>query len=436
MSQPSAVAEQSSNYRWVICALLFLATTINYMDRQILGILAPVLEKEIGWDERQYSNIVVAFQIAYAIGLITSGYLVDRWGVRKGFTVAAAIWSVAACLHAAARNVAQFAMMRFLLGVGESGNFPTSIKATAEWFPKSQRALATGIFNSGSNVGAIVAPAVVPWIATSYGWRAAFVVIGACGFAWTVLWLLVYRPVANRATRIESLEPAVPPNVQETPMPIDPMPRRVGWLELLTIRQTWAFIVISFPGAPVGWFFLYWLPKYFSDRYHLSLEGLGPPLIFVYSMAFIGSITGGLITPAFLRAGFSLHVSRKLALLICAVLMLPVCFVTMAPDARTASLMIGITAAALQGWAANHYTVASDLFPRSTVATVVGIGSACGSIASIVYAKFAGSVLAESDNYGLLFVVAGIACPLGLAAMHLLSPRGEPAQVVGVSGHE
>lgn len=413
-------------FRWLVCGLLFLATTINYMDRQVLGLLAPLLQKRIGWDDLQYGHIVIAFQSAYAIGLLAVGYLIDRWGTKRGYSLSIVIWSVAACLHAAARNVASFAAARFLLGLGESGNFPSAIKTVAEWFDLRERALATGIFNSGSNVGAIVAPALVPWIAVHFGWQAAFISLGVAGFAWVVLWLIMYRPPTQVAPR-----PSPPPEYRRRELIDDgathhePAWRRI--LRLLALRQTWAFVAISAAGQPVGWFFLYWLPKFFSTRYDLSLSNLGTPLVVVYSMAMAGSVGGGFLPAVFLGRGWSTNVSRKLSLLICAMLMIPVAFATRAPNVWLATLVIGLGLFALQGWAANCYTVVSDLFPKGMVASVVGLGTFAGSLAGIAYAELAGAVLERSGNYQVLFVIAGVACPVGIILLHLLVPRWDVA---------
>jgi ACS family hexuronate transporter-like MFS transporter len=420
----------------VVCLLLFLATTINYMDRQVLGLLAPLLQKRIGWDDLQYGHIVIAFQSAYAIGLLAVGYLVDRWGTKRGYSLSIIIWSIAACLHAAARNVAGFAAARFMLGLGESGNFPSAIKTVAEWFDLRERALATGIFNSGSNVGAIVAPAIVPWVAVHYGWQAAFVGLGVAGFAWVALWLVVYRPPVRVETESSAARalPGDPPEqrgretVNDTVMPAPAELGSIRVLRLLSMRQTWAFIAISAVGQPVGWFFLYWLPKFFSTRYDLSISNLGAPLVVVYSMAMAGSVCGGFLPALFLARGWSTNVSRKLSLLICATLMIPVAFATRAPNVWLATLMIGLGLAALQGWAANCYTVVSDLFHKGTVASVVGIGTFAGSLAGIAYAELAGAVLERSGDYQVLFVIAGVACPVGIVLLHLLVPRWDAAR--------
>lgn len=407
-------------YPWVVCGLLFLATTINYMDRQVLGLLAPLLQKRIGWDDIQYAHMVSAFQLAYAVGLLGFGHLIDRWGVKRGYSLAIIVWSIAAALHAAARNVVQFTGARVLLGLGESGNFPSAIKTVAQWFAPSERALATGVFNSGSNIGAIIAPVLVPWIALTFSWQAAFVSLGVAGIVWVALWTWIYRP------------PAAPPVASGPSADRDAAPG--GWMRvvrLLELRQTWAFIFISAMGQPVGWFFLYWLPKFFSSQFGLSIAQIGPPLVVVYLMALLGGVFGGLLPAAMLARNYSLNQSRKGALAFCAALMIPVAFATHAPNLWAATLLIGLGMAALQGWAANCYTVVSDLFPQQSIASVVGLGTFAGSICAIAYAELAGRLLEHSGNYFVLFVIAAVACPLGITILHILVPRWNPVAPAG-----
>ena len=412
---PSSIDDetQTSSYRWVICALLFLATTINYMDRQVLGILAPTLQAKIGWNELQYGHIVVAFQAAYAIGLISFGRLIDRYGTKTGYSLAIIVWSIAACLHGAVRSVTGFGVVRFMLGIGESGNFPAAIKTIAEWFDPSERALATGLFNCGSNAGAIVAPLIVPWIALTWGWQAAFISLGLLGLLWVVLWLIVYRRPPNL--------PAADSTVATS--------SRLGWIQLLSFSQTWAYNIPSALVCPIWWFYLYWLPKFFDARYGLSLSKLGPPLMTVYGMALVGSLLGGFMPQWLLRHGRSLNFSRKISMLICAVLTIPVIFVTQVGDVHLATLTIGLAAAAMQGWAAKCYSMVSDLFPKSAVASVVGMGSALGSVTGILFAEVAGIVLNHSGSYRILFFAAGASMPLAITTMHLLAPNWRPVKL-------
>src|SRR5581483_10875335 len=312
----ATVAAQGS-YRWRICALLFCATTINYVDRQVLGVLAPYLQPIIGWNEIQYGYIVTSFQAAYAVGLLAVGGVIDRLGARLGYAIAIAIWSLAAMSHAAVRSVAGFAMARFALGMGESGNFPAAIKTIAEWFPRKERALATGIFNSGSNVGAILAPLAVPWITVRLGWQWAFLFTGFFSAAWLIAWLALSRPPREHPS-LGKAELAYIQADGEEPV------SRIAWVPLLAHRQTWAFLAGKFITDPVLWFWIFWLPKFLNSRYGLSLTDLGLPLVTIYLMADFGSIAGGWAASAFLRRGWSANRARKSAMLICAALVVPV----------------------------------------------------------------------------------------------------------------
>jgi ACS family hexuronate transporter-like MFS transporter len=408
----------ASSYRWTVCGLLFFATTINYMDRQILGILAPLLQKDIGWNEVQYGHIVMAFQAAYGVGVLGFGTLIDRYGTKAGYALAILVWSIAACLHSLARSVTAFASARFLLGLGESGNFPSAVKAVAEWFPQRERALATGIFNSGSNIGAILAPALVPALALGLGWKAAFIIVGAAGFLWVIAWIAIYRPPEAAA----GFAP-------EDHCDVESSAASYPWTSLFDYPQTWANVFQSAMISPIWWFYLYWLPKFFSATYHLSLSHLGPPLVIVYSMSLVGSVTGGLLPALFLARGHSVNFSRKMSFLICAALTVPVAFVTQIHGVWQATFIIGLAAASMQGWSANSYTMVSDLFPKKAVASIVGIGTASGAVASVAFAELAGKVLEQSGSYHLLFVLAGMAYPAALASIHLLAPRWTMAEL-------
>ncbi|MCC6352764.1 MAG: MFS transporter, partial [Verrucomicrobiae bacterium] len=408
MSPPNGPQPPPSGMRWVICGLLFAATAINYMDRQILGILAPTLEREIGWDEIAYGHIVTAFQAAYAIGLLGFGRVLDTWGTRVGYSVSVACWSLAALAHALASSTLGFGAARFALGLGEAGNFPAAVKAVGEWFPPRERALANGIFNSGANVGAILAPALVPWMVSAWGWRAAFIALGATGFAWLALWWWLYRTPPDDARGAG----------QETPEPSAPTP----WRRLLAHRQTWACIIPFALSAPVWWFYLYWLPKFLTSRHGLELAALGPPLIVVYTMTCAGSVAGGWLSSALLRRGHSTNVSRKVAMLACAACVLPVCLAPIVPGLWTATLLIGIAAAAHQGWAANLFAVVADLFPKRAVASAVALGVMAGSLSSMAFSQAAGWILQTSGSYWPLFVFAATAYLAALALMHALSP--------------
>ncbi len=403
--------------------MIFAATTINYMDRQVLGILAPTLEKAIGWNEIEYARIVMAFQAAYAIGLLGFGQLIDRIGTRHGYAVSIFSWSVAAMAHALARGVWGFGVARFALGLGEAGNFPAAVKAVTEWFPRRERALATGLFNSGSNVGAILAPLLVPWITLHFGWQMAFVVLGATGFVWLVFWYWLYA-LPTTSSRVSTEELA---HIHSDPP--EPALEKIPWHRLLCYRQTWAFVVgISF-SAPIWWFYLYWLPKFLNKQYGLDLATLGPPLVVIYTMTTVGSIGGGWLSGSLLKRGWSVNASRKTALFICALCVLPVVFAAKASNVWVATLLIGLAASAHQGWAANLFTLVSDLFPKQAVASVVGLGGMFGSIAAVAFSQSAGFILQTTGSYWVLFIMAGSAYLLALAIMQLLIPNMKPAEV-------
>jgi MFS transporter, ACS family, hexuronate transporter len=398
-------------YRWRICALLFFATTINYIDRQVLGVLAPYLQTVIGWNEIQYGYIVTSFQAAYAIGLLVAGGVIDRLGTRIGYAVSIAIWSLAAMSHGLVQSVIGFAAARFALGLGEAGNFPAAIKTVAEWFPRKERALATGIFNSGSNVGAIVAPLAVPWITLRLGWRWAFLFTGLLSASWLIAWLTVYRRGGAPVQDDEETASTLP------------------WGHLLAYRQTWAFLLGKFITDPVWWFLTFWLPKFLNSEHGLTLTDIGPPLVAIYVMADCGSIAGGWIASVFLRRGWSANRARKSAMLICASAVVPVIFAAKARNLWTAVALLGLAAASHQGWSANLFTLVSDMFPRRAVASVVGIGGFGGAVAGMLIATFTGFLLQFTGSYVPLFAMASSAYLLALLGIHLLVPKLQPADV-------
>lgn len=403
------------HFRWIICALLFLATTINYLDRQVLGILAPPLQKELGWSESDYGWIATAFTGAYATGQLVVGRLMDFLGTRRGFALAVVCWSLAAMGHAMARSALGFGVARLALGLSESGNFPAAIKTVAEWFPKSERALATGVFNSGSNVGAIVAPLVVPWIATRYGWRWAFIITGATGFAWLAAWLAIYRRPEEHP-RLSKSELA---HIRSDP--VKPT-ARIPWAELLRHRQTWAFAAGKFFTDPIWWFFLFWLPKFLNETYGITLTGLGPPLVVIYLAADVGSIGGGWISSTLIHRGWSVNAGRKTAMLVCALCVVPIALAVRASNVWVAVGLIGLAAAAHQGWSANLYTLVSDTFPRPAVASVVGIGGFAGSFSGMLIATATGYLLEWTGSYVPIFFVAASAYLVALAVIQALVP--------------
>ncbi len=415
-----ALDEKRTNFRWTVCALLFFATTINYIDRQVLGILAPVLQKEIGWDNIEYGYIVTAFQAAYALGLLFMGRLIDRFGTKHGYSFAIAVWSLAAMGHALVRTAFGFGTARFALGLGESGNFPAAIKGVAEWFPKKERALAAGIFNSGANIGAVFAPMVVPWLTITYGWQSAFIVTGVLGFFWLVLWMLFYdRPEVHRRVSRKELE-----YIQSDPAETETA--KIPWATLLRHKQTWAFVIGKFLTDPIWWFYLYWLPLFLNTKYGLDLSQLGLPLIVIYTMTTVGSIGGGWLSGAFIKRGWDINKSRKVVMLICALCVVPIVFASVV-SLWVAVGLIGLAAAAHQGWSANIFTTASDMFPKRAVASVVGLGGMAGSVGGMLLATGAGFILEFTGSYLTLFIISGSAYLLALLIFHGLVPKMESA---------
>ncbi len=408
--------------RWSICALLFFAATINYMDRQVIGILKPTLQTEIGWTEIEYSWIVFSFQTAYAIGLLVVGRLIDWLGTRKGFSIAIIAWSIAAMGHALARSVIGFSIARFMLGLGESGNFPASIKTVAEWFPKKERAFATGIFNAGTNVGALVTPLIVPVITLAWGWRWAFILTGAVGFIWLIFWLALYHK-PEQHPKLSSAELA---HIRSDP---PESTAKVPWASLLPHRQTWAFAIGKFMTDPIWWVYLFWLPDFLNKQYGLGLKDFGLPLVVVYVMADVGSIGGGWLSSTLIKRGRTINAGRKTAMLVCALCVVPIVFASQASNLWVAVFLIGLAAAAHQGWSANIFTIASDTFPRRAVGSVVGIGGMAGAVGGMLLSLLVGGILEKTGNYLPIFIMAGSAYLLALLVIHLLAPRLEPVSL-------
>jgi ACS family hexuronate transporter-like MFS transporter len=407
------------NYRWTIVALLFFATTINYIDRQILGILAPTLQTELGWNEVEYASVVSWFTFAYALGFLIAGRIMDRIGVKMGFAGAIVIWSLAAMSHAFARTAAGFSAARFALGLGESGNFPGGIKTVAEWFPARERAFATGIFNAGTNTGALITPLVVPWMTLNWGWQTAFLVTGALGFIWLAVWLVIYKPVDNHpkvgAAELAHIRSDPPDEV-----------RPVKWLQLLKHRQTWAFALGKLMTDPIWWFYLFWLPKFLDARYGVKLAGLAAPLIAIYLLADVGSVGGGWLSGALIKRGATVNRGRKLAMLAAALLIVPTMFAPASTNMWLAVTIVGVAAAAHQWWSANVFTLASDMFPRYAIGSVVGIGSCFGAIGGLAFQRFTGWLLERNgQNYSQIFMICGFAYVSALVVIHLLAPKLE-----------
>ena len=403
-------------FRMVICALLFAATVINYIDRQMIGVLKPTLQQEFGWTETAYGNIVFWFQGAYALGFIAFGRLMDRLGTRLGYSLAMGIWTLAHVAHAAARSVTGFIAVRFFLGLGESGSFPAGLKAVADWFPKRERALAIGIFNAGSNIGAILTPLLVPAITLAFGWQMTFLVTGIFSLVWLPIWWAVYRlPEAH--PRVGAAELAhIRSDVQSAATTIP-------WRRLLTVKETWAFALGKFLIDPIWWMFLFWLPDFLARRHGLNLQTFAPPLIAIYVMSDIGSVAGGWLSSRMMSRGVSPNRARKLALLVCAICVTPIVFASNIDNLWTAVLIIGLATAAHQGFSANLFALPSDVFPREAVGSVVGIGGAAGAVGGMIMSKYAGWVLDRLGTYTPIFIIAGSAYLVALAVIHLLSPR-------------
>ena len=420
-----SIGRAVTRVRWTVVALLFGATTVNYIDRQVLGILAPTLTRELGWRETDYARIVSWFSVAYGFGLLGMGRFMDRIGVRVGLSVAVGLWSLASMAHALVRTVGGFGVARALLGVGESGNFPASVKTVAEWFPKRERALATGIFNAGSNVGVILAALLVPWIALALGWRWAFIATGALDLVWLVAWLTLYRD-PGRHPRVSPAELA-----WMRSDPVEPA-GTVPWRSLLGRRQTWAFIVGKAMTDPVWLFYLFWLPKFLDASFGVRLAGLAAPLVVIYVAADVGSVTGGWISGALIKRGWSVNLGRKTALLVAALAIVPTIFAPAAGRMWVAVSIVGVAAAAHQWWSANLFTTVSDMFPRHAVASVVGIGGFAGMFSAFAFQRLTGALLeATGGSYAPIFAVLGLAYVGALVFMHLLAPRLEPIGVPG-----
>ena len=400
---PSQLTVAPDSFRWTICAMLFWATTLAYIDRQVFSLLAPDLQTRIGWNEEQYGYMITGFQAAYAIGLFFVGRLIDKFGTRIGYACVVGVWGVAAALPGLANSALQFGVARFLLGIGESGNFPAAIKATAEWFPKKERALATGIFNSGANIGAVIAPIMVPIIAIKFGWRWAFVFSPLLGIAWIVCWLSIRRT----------------PRVDESEV-VEAAPK---WGALLGLRGTWAFAIGKLLTDPAWWFYLYWLPKFFHTKFGLTLDKLGPPLVIIYVAADIGSIGGGWLSSALIGRGMNVRSARRIAMFLCALCAVPILTVTTTQNVWYAVFVLSLAAAGHQGWSANLYTLVSDIFPKNAVGSVIGIGGMAGSLGGMAFSASAGYILQTTGSYVTLFAMAGLTYLVAFGIIQLLQQK-------------
>lgn len=406
LAQTDCPASTATSFRWVVCALLFAATAINYMDRQALGILVIPLQKELGWSESQYGLIITGFQATYALGLLIAGSVIDRIGTRIGYALAVGIWSVAAVAHSFVRSVAGFAGARLVLGLGESGNFPAAVKATSEWFPVRERAFAVGLFNSGSTVGAILAPLLVPWLALTFGWRAAFLLVGLLGFFWIPAWVVLYRrPAATPDAAPAGKRPSV----------------AIG--QLLMHRETWVFLIGRALTEPVWWFYLYWAPKYLSETRGLTLRNVGLPLMVMYAMANVGGLFGGWLSSSLLKRGWSINAARKVAVLACALLVVPVAFDRYAPNEWVAIAIFGLGMAGHQGWASNLFAMFADLYPSRAVASITGLTGMGAAVAGAFAAAVTGLILQRTGSYQPLLTWASVSYLLVLGGIHLFIPK-------------
>jgi ACS family hexuronate transporter-like MFS transporter len=415
--------QKASNYRWAICFLLLAAMAINYIHRQTLGLLKNDLQGVFHWDENGYANVVFWFQAAYAVGYVSFGRIIDKIGAKAGYTIAFTLWVVAHTFTGFATNILQFTLARVALGLGESGSFPASLKAIAEWFPQKERAAAAGVFNAGSNIGAIIAPLVVPLLTLSFGWQSAFYVTGAASFIWLIVWQLVYR------------HPTEHPKVNEAELAIiqsDPpdTSKPIPWAKLLGYKETWAYAISKFLIDPIWWFYLFWLPDFLSKTYQMDLKSssvawfaIGLPLVVIYLISDVGSVVGGFVSSNLIKRGVSVNWARKITLLIFALCVLPIFFVTQVGNMWAAVLIIGIATAAHQAFSANIYTLPSDTFPKAAVASVIGIGGTVGAIGGMIFSKTVGAILQATGSYHILFIIAGSVYLLAVVFVHILSPR-------------
>ncbi len=449
--------QKIGNYRWTICALLFFATTVNYLDRQVLSLLKPKLEELFHWTNSDYANIASVFQFAYAISMLFAGRIIDKLGTKKGYAWAIIIWSVGAIFHAYAISfgeriatvlgwvgivsvpvsIAGFMFSRMVLGFGESGNFPAAIKVTAEYFPKKERSLATGIFNSGANIGAILAPLTVPWIADNWGWEAAFLIIGGIGFLWLFFWLAMYA-VPEKQKRLSAAELAFINSDEVANDSPTVITEKISWLKLLSFKQTWAFTIGKFMTDGVWWFFLFWLPAFLKDQYHIAGSAMAMPLTVLYSMTMIGSIGGGWFPVYFIKKGFPVYTARMKAML--AIAVIPLVVLLAQPFGHISYwvpvLLIGIGASAHQAWSANLFTTVSDMFPKKAIGSVVGIGGMAGGIGGVLVTKISGALFDHykaaghiETGYTIMFTFCAVAYLLAWLIMKALVPKEKAIQL-------
>jgi ACS family hexuronate transporter-like MFS transporter len=451
--QQQAIGKTIGKYRWTICGLLFFATTVNYLDRQVLSLLAPELSKEFGWTNTDYANIITVFQLVYAISMLFAGRVIDKLGTKSGYIWAIIIWSIGAIMHAYAIPIGEstnsllawigiaavpasilgFMISRAVLGFGEAGNFPAAIKATAEFFPKKERSLATGIFNSGSNVGAILAPISVPWIAINWGWQTAFIVIGAVGFLWLLFWAWLYDRPEKKLSKEELAY--VQQDGEDLVTVADAPVEKVKWTKLLAYKQTWSFVIGKFLTDGVWWFFLFWLPKYLEAQYGMVKTDITFPLAVLYTMTMFGSIGGGWFPVYFIKKGYSPYDGRMKAMLLIAIF--PLALLAAQPLGDISYwmpvILIGIGASAHQAWSANIFTTVSDMFPKKAVGSVVGIGGMAGGLGGVLISKVGGALFDHYEKLGhiqtgytIMFVFCAVAYLLAWMIMKSLVPKYKP----------
>ena len=432
-SPVSSLSTTIGRYRWTICSLLFFATTINYLDRAVISLLKSTLTEQLHWNDADYTNVEIAFKVSYAIGLLGAGRLIDRLGTKIGYALATGIWSIAAICHAFTNTVFGFGVARSALGVSEAGNFPAAIKTVAEWFPKKERALATGIFNSGANIGAIVAPLTVPWITIHWGWQWAFIITGALGFIWLIFWFRMYD-IPAKHKKLSTAELAyINSDKDETPTGTADNQPAFSWTRLLGFRQTWAFALGKLLTDPIWWFYLFWLPDFLESQYGLKGTAVSLPVALVYTMSTVGSIWGGWLPMSFINRGWPVFKARKTSMFIYALFVLPIVLAQAAGSINMwlAVIVIGIAASAHQAWSANIFTTVSDMFPKRATASVTGIGGMAGAVGGILLSAlvqknmfvYYRSIHKIEIAYYIMFGVCGGAYLLAWVVMHLLVPK-------------
>lgn len=429
--------EKIGKYRWFICFLLFAATTINYIDRQIFGLLKPELEGIFGWTETDYSRIVMGFTACYAIGMGFYSRIIDKIGTKLGYTISVTVWSIAAMLHSVAKSTLGFGIVRSILGLGESGNYPAAVKTVAEWFPKKERAFAIGIMDSGSNIGACVGPILVPILLVSFGWKAAFIITGSLGFLWLIAWRYFYKiPTEQKKLKKPELDYILDLDGEESETTESNEAGTVSWKKLLGLKQTWAFIAGKFFTDPIWFFFLFWLPSYFSSIFHLDFKEPSLPLVLIYSGTMVGSLGGGYLSSWLIKKGWPVHKARKIALLISAICVVPIMFTRFTDNIWVVVGLLSLSVAANQAWSANIFAIVPDMFPKKVVASVVGLGGMAGAIGSVIFPLFIGYILdfyKTNGNilvgYNLIFIICGTSFLIAWIIIHFLVPRMNKVQL-------